>query len=196
MDTVDLRPTTTRLAALVRGVRDDQLSAPTPCPDWTVGDLVDHVGGLALAFTCAARKEDVPGDGQPSADGARLEDGWRDAIAARLDELGEAWTDPAARDGMTQAGPVELPGEVAALVALDEVTVHAWDLAVATGQDHDPDPAAVAASRAFAESFEAPPEADGPGLFGPPVAVPTDAPALHHLLGATGRDPGWTPAAV
>lgn len=192
----DFRPTTTMLAGLVRGVNDDQLSDPTPCPDYTVADLVDHIGGLALAFTCAARKEDVPGDGQASGDGSRLEEGWRDRIAGQLDELGRAWTDPAAYDGMTMAGPIEMPAAVASLVALDEVTVHAWDLAAATGQAYDADLEAVAESHAFAESFEPPPggAADDGGLFGPPVAVPDDASPLDRLLGATGRDPRWSPS--
>ena len=179
----------------MRGVRDDQLGDPTPCPDYTVADLLDHIGGLALAFTLSARKEDIPGGGNPSADGSKLEEGWRDRIAAQLAELGEAWTDPAAYEGMTQAGPIELPAEIAALVAIDEVTVHAWDLAVATGQAYDGDPAAVEAAHGFAASFE-PPEggaADDGGLFGPPVPVPDDAPALDRLLGATGRDPRWSP---
>jgi uncharacterized protein (TIGR03086 family) len=193
--TIDLRPTTTELARLVRSVEDHQLGDPTPCPDYTVADLLDHIAGLALAFTLSARKEEIPGGGNASGDGSRLEDGWRDRICGQLDELGEAWLDPAAYDGMTMAGPIEMPAEIAALVAVDEVTVHAWDLAVATGQSYAADPAAVEAAHSFAASFE-PPEggaADDGGLFGPPAPVPDDAPALHRLLGATGRDPGWSP---
>jgi uncharacterized protein (TIGR03086 family) len=193
--TIDFRPSTTELARLVRSVGDQQLGDPTPCPDYSVADLLDHIGGLALAFTFSARKEEIPGGGNPSADGSRLEAGWRDRICAQLGELGEAWLDPAAYDGMTMAGPIEMPAEVAALVALDEVTVHAWDLAVATGQAYAADPAAVEAARTFASSFE-PPEggpADDGGLFGPPVPVPDDAPALDRLLGSTGRDPRWSP---
>ena len=196
MTAVDLRPTTHALAALVRGTTDAQLGDPTPCPDYSVADLVDHIGGLALAFTLSARKEEIPGGGAPSADGSRLEDGWRDRIATQLAELGDAWTDPAAYEGMTQAGPIEMPGEIAALVAINEVTVHAWDLATATGQPYPADLAAVAAAHGFAASFEPPPEgeaADDNGLFGPPVDVPDDAPALDRLLGATGRDPRWSP---
>jgi uncharacterized protein (TIGR03086 family) len=195
MTTHDFRPTTTELARLVRCVRDHQLGDPTPCPDYTVADLVDHIGGLALAFTMSARKGEIPGGGNPSADGSRLEDGWRDRISAQLAELGEAWLDPASYDGMTMAGPIEMPADVAALVALDEVTVHAWDLAVATGQAYAADPAAVAAAHAFAASFEPPAggAADDGGLFGPPVPVADDAPALDRLLGATGRDPRWSP---
>ena len=195
MDRVDFRPTTTALATLVRGVNDEQLTDRTPCPDYSVADLLDHIGGLSLAFTAAARKDEVAGGGAPSADGSRLEEGWRDRIAARLDALGDAWQDPSAYDGVTMAGPVELPADQAALVALNEVTVHAWDLARATGQPYPADPAAVAACRSFVEAFEPPPggAADDGGLFGPPVAVPDDAPALDRLIGATGRDPAWTP---
>lgn len=195
MTTLDFRPTTTALAALIRGTSDAQLGDPTPCPDYTVADLVDHIGGLALAFTLSARKEEIPGGGNASGDGTRLEEGWRERIATQLGELGSVWLDPAAYDGMTQAGPIEMPAPVAALVALDEVTVHAWDLAVATGQTYDADPAAVEAAASFVAGFE--PPADGPaddgGLFGPPVQVPWDAPPLDRLLGATGRDPHWRP---
>ena len=86
-------------------------------------------------------------------------------IPDRLAALAEAWRDPAAYTGLTMAGPVEMPGDEAALVALDEVTVHAWDLAVATGQPYDPDPAAVEACRSFVAAFDAPTD-------GEPVRAP------------------------
>ena len=49
MTTLDFGPTTTALATLVRGVGDDQLDGPTPNTGRSVGDLLDHIGGLALA---------------------------------------------------------------------------------------------------------------------------------------------------
>ena len=190
MSTLDFGPTTRVLADLVRGVRDDQLEDRTPCAGRSVADTLDHIAGLSLAFTAAARKEPIPGGGNPTADGSNLPDGWRDVIAGRLAALAEAWRDPTAYAGTTQAGPIEMPAEEAALVALDEVTVHAWDLAVATGQEYDADPAAVEACAQFVAGFEGP--RDG-SLFGPPVAVPEAASALEKLIGATGRDPAWTP---
>ena len=186
MTTLDFGPTTSSLAAIVRGVGDDQLDGPTPNAGRSVGDLLDHIGGLALAFTAAARKEEPPGGGNPSADADALPEDWRTEIPDRLAALAESWRDPAAYEGSTQAGPIEMPADEAALVALDEVTVHAWDLAVATGQAYDADPAAVEACAQFVAAFEGP--RDG-GLFGPPVAVPDSAPALDRLIGATGRDP-------
>jgi len=194
MGRVDLRPTTTALATLVRGVRDDQLTGPTPCPAYSVADLLDHIGGLSVAFASAARKDALEGH-QPSGDGTLLEPGFRDRIATALADLGDAWEQPAAYDGTTMAGPVEMPADQAALVALDEVTVHAWDLAVATHQPYPADPAAVEACRAFVAGFAPPPggAADSGGLFGPPVAVSAAAPPLDQLIGATGRDPAWMP---
>lgn len=56
MTAVDLEPATRQMADLVGGVPDQLLDAPTPCPGYSLGDLVDHVGGLTLAFTAAARK--------------------------------------------------------------------------------------------------------------------------------------------
>jgi uncharacterized protein (TIGR03086 family) len=197
MQTIDLAPAARATADVVRGLTDDDLARPTPCPAYTVADLVDHLGGLCVAFTAAARKTPLGDGGGPSGDGARLEPGFRDRVTAALDELAAAWTDPAAYEGMTQAGPVQLPGFVAAQVALNEVVVHGWDLAVATGRPFAPDAAAVETCHGFVASFE-PPEggaADDGGLFGPPVPVPDDAPPLHRLVGAAGRDPHWTPAA-
>ena len=96
MSTLDFTPTTNALADLVRGVRDDQLDGPTPNDGRTVGDLLDHIGGLALAFTAAARKEEPPGGGNPTADAAALPEDWRTEIPTRLAALAEAWRDPAA----------------------------------------------------------------------------------------------------
>ena len=96
----DLRPAAARLGALVAGVPDDALANATPCPEYTLGDLLDHVGGLAMAFTSAATKTfGEPGGPGPSGDASRLEDGWHERIQADLEGLGEAWRDPAAGTG-------------------------------------------------------------------------------------------------
>ena len=195
MSTFDFQSATRATADVVAGIRDDQLGGPTPCPAYTVADLVDHVHGLSFAFTASARKERLE-DASASADGGRLPADWREVVPAALAGLAEAWHGtPDAYDGMTQAGPIDLPAPIAAQVALNEVVVHGWDLAVATGQEYAVAPASVAACRAFVESFE--PPADGPaddgGLFGPPVTVHTDAADLDRLVGAAGRRPDWTP---
>src|SRR5262249_55222593 len=105
MTAVDLEPAARRVAELVRAVPDDLLDAPTPNPGNTLGDLLDHVGGLTLAFTAAAKKDfgDATSQG-PSGDASRLAEDWRTRIPQDLAALAEAWRDPAAWSGMTQAG--------------------------------------------------------------------------------------------
>ena len=177
------------------GIPDDVLDAPTPCPDYTVGDLLEHVGGTALVFTGAAGKDmgEVTAHG-PSGDASRLGDGWRTRIPRDLIGLAEAWRDPDAWTGMTRAGGVELPGEVAGLVALDELVMHGWDLARATGQDYVCDAASLEAVHGFVAQFSGPGQAAArEGLFGPVVEVPDDAPLLDRVAGLAGRDPGWSP---
>jgi uncharacterized protein (TIGR03086 family) len=192
---VDLTPAARRLADLVGGVPDDLLDAPTPCPDYTVGDLVDHVGGAAVAFTGAAGKDmgDVTATG-PSGDASRLGGDWRTRIPRDLIALAEAWRDPNAWTGMTRAGGIELPGEVAGLVALDELVIHGWDLARGTGQDYDCDQPSLEAVHTFVAGFSEPGmEETRAGLFGPVVDVSDDAPLLERVIGLTGRDPDWSP---
>ena len=106
--------------------------------------------------------------------------------------LAEAWSDPAAWEGMTSAAGVALPGQVAGLVALDELVVHGWDVAAAIGQPYAPPVGDVEAAMSFVATFDAP--RDG-NLFGPVVHVPDDAPALDRLLGLAGRDPKWRSSA-
>ena len=189
---IDIRPATDRMTSLLESVSEDQFDLPTPCPDARVGDLIDHVGAFTKGFTAVARK-DVDGSEAPAkADAANLEVGWRARMVTDLATLAEAWRDPAAWEGMTSAAGVPLPGPVAGLVALDELVVHGWDIAVAIGQPYAPPVEEVEAAMSFVAAFDAP--RDG-NLFGPVVPVPDDAPPLDRLLGLTGRDPTWQSSA-
>ncbi|MGW6444328.1 TIGR03086 family metal-binding protein [Lentzea sp. NPDC055074] len=184
----DLTPAADQLAGLVRTVTDGDLKAPTPCPDYTVGDLLDHVNGLALAFTMAARKTPLEGTG--AGDAARLPIDFRESVPGRLAELATAWQSPQAWEGMTRAGGVDLPGEVAAAVALDEVVLHGWDLAKATGQPFEVDEGLLQVVHGFVSSI-GPDDRDG-SLFGAEVEVDATAPLLDRVLGLSGRNPGWS----
>jgi uncharacterized protein (TIGR03086 family) len=193
MTPVDLEPAAQRLGDLVGSVPDELLDAPTPCPAYTLGDLVDHIGGTALAFTGAAAKDTGDATSQgPSGDASRLGDDWRTRIPRDLVGLARAWRDPSAWTGMTKAGGVDLPGEVAGLVALDELVVHGWDVARATGQAYESDPATLEAVHGFVAEFSEPGMEARAGLFGPVVDVPEDAPLLDRVIGLTGRDPAWS----
>ena len=80
------------------------------------------------------------------------------------------------------------------MVALDELVLHGWDLAKATGQPFRCDPASTAAVLEFTAASARPENAAGrEDLFGPVVPVPVDAPALDRALGFAGRDPAWSP---
>lgn len=193
MTPVDLEPAARRTAALIEDMPTGVLDRPTPCPAYALGDLLDHIGGFALAFTAAARKDtDGIRDQAPSGDASRLGDDWRRRIPRDLGGLAEAWRDPTAWSGMTRAGGVDLPGEIAGVVALDELVVHGWDLARATGQAYDCDPTTLEVVLGFVGQFADQPEARQ-GLFGPVVEVPPTAPLLDRLIGLTGRDPSWSP---
>jgi len=190
---LDLGPAAQRMAALIRTIGDDQLDALTPCPDYSLGDLVDHVGGFATAFAAAATKDTAnaaPGGG--SGDASRLVDDWRSRIPRDLAALAAAWRDPEAWTGMTRAGGIDLPGEIAGVVALDELVVHGWDVARASRQPYDVDEPSLAAVHGFVEQFSSP-GADRGGIFGPVVTVPDDAPLLDRTIGLAGRDPNWSP---
>jgi uncharacterized protein (TIGR03086 family) len=189
----DLTPAAERLADLVLKVPDSQLSEPTPCPEYTLGDLLDHVGGFARAFTAAATKAsgdevEAPRPG----DAARLEDGWRTRIARDLRGLAEAWRDPQAWTGMTKVGGVEVPGEVAGVIGLDELVVHGWDVARASRMPFDCDAASLKGIMSFV-ALDSPmgQMARENGIFGPPVEVPDASPLLDRVIALTGRQPAW-----
>ncbi len=182
----NLDPAVVRMIRLVEGVPDSGLGRPTPCDAYSVGDLLDHIAGVAIAFTGAATKHPVPPP--PDATAANLASDWRERIPRDFVVMSEAWRDPAAWTGMTQAGGVDLPAELAAVVALDELVIHGWDLAKATGQTSGYDGPDLDAVHETVQHFRS---SGIEGLFGPEVPVPGDAPLLDRILGLTGRDPRW-----
>ncbi|MFJ1459680.1 TIGR03086 family metal-binding protein [Nocardia sp. N2S4-5] len=188
----DLESAATGLAAVIAGITDDHLPVHTPCTDVTVRDLLVHVVGLTEAFRQAATKEAV-GRSIPPETGpdAPLVGDWRTRIPAQLKALVAAWREPAAWDGETEAGGVVAPATEIAVVALDELVIHGWDLACATGQPYHPAEQDLAVLMDMLE--QTPPEGV-PGLFGPTVAVPDEAPLWDRVLGRTGRDPAWSAA--
>jgi uncharacterized protein (TIGR03086 family) len=190
---LDLAPQADVVARIVAGVRDDQLGRRTPDDDAPVAALLDHLVGLTTAFAMAARKESLTGGG-PRWSADQLPGDWRELLPRQLAELARAWQDPAAWEGTATVAGAELPATVMGVVAADEVLVHGWDLAVATGQDYAADPGVAAAVLHQVTML------DQPGMeelrnaqFGPVVPVPDKAPVLDRILGLTGRNPSWRP---
>ena len=76
------------MADVLAGVPDGPLDGVTPCPAYSLGDLLDHVATLTFAFTAAATKQtEEIGSQPPTADASRLADDWRTKIPRDLDAL-------------------------------------------------------------------------------------------------------------
>ncbi|SDL82562.1 TIGR03086 family metal-binding protein [Streptomyces wuyuanensis] len=182
----DLGPVAAAMARLAAGVTDAGLGEPTPCPKYAVRELLAHVLGLSAAFRDAARKDFGPSTAvDPGTVEWVLPDDWRSELPRLLDELVAAW------DGDTRAGGFPFPAAAAGKVALNELLVHGWDLARATGQDYAPAEADLRVSYGLMA-----PAADGggrDGMFGPVVPVPAGAPLLDRVVGLSGRRPDWRP---
>jgi uncharacterized protein (TIGR03086 family) len=189
---LDLAPQAAEVARVIAGVRDDQLTDPTPCDGTSVAAMLDHFVGLTVAFRLGAEKS--PMEGAPSADADHLPADWRERLPAQLDALVAAWDQPEAWDGTTEVGGVRMPAAAMGVVAANEVLVHGWDLAVATGQPYAVDALTAEACLEFNKGFAVGAPEARDAMYGPVVPVPSDASLFDRLLGATGRDPAWAPS--
>ncbi|MGW7491064.1 TIGR03086 family metal-binding protein [Streptomyces sp. NPDC054786] len=191
-DTIDFAAQARLVSQLAARTADEQLDAPTPCEAYAVRHLLGHLVGLSAAFQHTARKDLGPMTNvDPNAAVPDVEPGWRAELDRNLRGMAEAWHDPQAWEGETQAGGVTLPAAIAGRFALNELVLHGWDLARATGQEYTPDTAGLGVSYALLA-----PLAEGPDrvpVFGPPVEVAADAPLLDQVVALSGRRPDWTP---
>jgi uncharacterized protein (TIGR03086 family) len=190
----DLEPAAREVTRLVNGVRDDQLGDPTPCTSYTLGDLLHHVRGLAEAFTVAGRKEQPAGGSKPPprGDASLLPNNWRGETADWLSRLAETWSDPAAWEGTAWIAGFEAPASAVGITAANELVVHGWDVARASGQQLVLDGTALAPCREFVEMMSGPGSQEARGdAFGPALPVPVGASALDELVAGNGRDPAW-----
>jgi uncharacterized protein (TIGR03086 family) len=202
---LDLDPPVRQLRALLLGITDDDLRSPTPCDDWTVGDLLDHIVDFARAFTQAAEKlTDAPGTATPAPPPAvaRLPTLWRGRLPVMLEELATAWKNPTAWTGSAQVGGGTMPAAAAGTTAVNELTMHGWDLARATGQDFAADPRILEALIEFLSAPKAlglagsggpdlPPQIAG--RAGPGLDASDEQILLEQALILSGRDPKWRP---
>jgi uncharacterized protein (TIGR03086 family) len=191
----DLGTAANEMTRLVNGVRDDQLGDPTPCPDYTLGDLLQHVRGLAEAFTLAGRKQQPPGGSKPPplGDASQLPADWRGETTEWLRQLAEAWSDATAWDGSTWIAGFEAPASAIGITAANELIVHGWDVARGSGQEIDVDDAAIAPCREFVAMMSGPGSDEARGdAFGPAVPAPSGASVLDEVIAGNGRDPAWS----
>ncbi|GIE47500.1 TIGR03086 family protein [Amorphoplanes nipponensis] len=163
---------------VIRGIHPDQLTAPTPCAEFDVRGLIDHLLQWGPSLARASRHSDgvlPPGD---------------DALERQLAQLVAAWSAPAAWQGVTSmGGPNEMPARMVGGMVLAEIVVHGWDLARATGQPVSWDEEVLGFLHdEVAKTAELGREL---GEYGAETPVPPDAPVLDRMLGLTGRDPYW-----
>ena len=191
MTTSSLRRAGDGFTGLVAEVDADQWGLPTPCPDWSVRQLVGHV--VASSAMAAAL----------------LRGASRNAAIALLgvDELGDDPFDAACRILDDQARAFEEvdqnleelrcdhpAGPMTARQLLDfrvgDLVVHTWDLAVAIGADTALDPDLV--EQVWGAMRPMAPFIGQLGVFGagPSGRLDDEAPLQARLLDLTGRRPG------
>lgn len=179
---------------MIAAVRPDQWSNQSPCEQWTARDVVEHLVVMHGVMMGSVDRELSPA---PSVivDPLRAFQSARADVEAVLDD-----PDLAGIETHTPNGPMRAEQQIDEVVS-DDLVLHGWDLARATGQDdamHSED-----VQRLWTITTAIPPElmakyrtpnAFGPGIevFGPEVKIPDDAPLQDRLLGLIGRDPEWS----
>ena len=164
------------LGAVVAAITPDQLDNPTPCDEFTVRGVLEHMIGGATAFAAAYRGEEP------------AEPDLRDPLESFGPVLGDlvaATSAPRALDQTIQAPFGQVPGDVFARFVVLDGLVHGWDLATATGQAYEPPDRLVAAADAFARQA-VDPLRDGQ-TFADAVQPAVGASPIERLANYTGR---------
>lgn len=179
-----------RFLEIVRNVKPDQLTAPTPCTEWDVRGLVNHLLFWGPSLEGAAAKRAVPPPAENETDVDLTQGDWAAALVAQTERTAAAWGRPAAWEGMTHmGGPMEMPAALVGGMVVGEFVMHGWDLARATGQQASwEDDLAAYVLGEVANTAE---QGRAMGVYGAEIAVPATASDLDRALGLTGRDPAW-----
>ncbi|MBF6349107.1 MULTISPECIES: TIGR03086 family metal-binding protein [Nocardia] len=172
------------VAGLMDAIRPEQWAAPTPCADFDVRALLEHLSCHPAKIAATATGAD------PRPLPARTEidasDPGGDYLKRATAALGE-WADDSLLTRTVTAPWGPAPGGVALGGYLLETVAHGWDLAVATGQDPEADPALVAKAQAVGERAVTD-AVRGPGApFGTLVQPPADAGPTERLAAFLGR---------
>jgi uncharacterized protein (TIGR03086 family) len=171
------------VSRVASGVRPDQFDNPTPCAQFVVRDLFDHMIGGASHFAPQLRGESPAG----AIDPATLSDAERPAVLrGALDDLLDAAKSPGALGQTVEVPFGAVPGEVLARFLTIDGMVHTWDIAVSTGQAYAPDDALANTVLGTARELIAAGMRDG-DTFGSETAVPDDASPITRLVAFTGR---------
>jgi uncharacterized protein (TIGR03086 family) len=182
-------------SAIVGGLKPDMMSDPTPCTEFDVATLTNHLTG---AITRAASiAHDVPVEGMLESSGEEPAQGWVAAFEAAREDVLEAWTDDALLGKMYTLPWATVPGAGIVTMYAMEAALHSWDLAVATDQEDLLDDAVSEALLPTARQFLPAEHRGGEIPFAPVVEIADDARAADRLAAFTGRGhPAWPSADV
>ena len=164
------------LGGVVSTITPEQLDNATPCANFTVRGVLDHMIGGATAFAAAFR-----GQEPTEADTSDVLAGFGPALTNLVDAI----TSPGALDRTVKAPFGEVPGETFARFVVLDGLVHGWDIATATGESYTPSDALVADVQAFADDA-IDPLRDG-DTFADATEVPPSATPIERLVAFTGR---------
>jgi uncharacterized protein (TIGR03086 family) len=179
------------LAVIVRQVREDALRRQTPCTEWDVRDLMHHITWSDLWVAPLVDGQNLA-DVAPTLEGDVLGD---DPVGITLRAIDEA-SDAFERGGER---PVELsrgmtPASIYCTERMNDLTVHAWDLARGIGVDVELDPECMEVSLEAYRPYEA--VLRPAGELGPDIEVADDASLQVRYLAFFGRRADWTPLAA
>ena len=171
--------------SIVANVDASQLSAPTPCTEFDVRALLNHMIGGNHQFVKIAAGE--AGDSMPATGDFVVNDALT-PYRKSADAVSQAWSEPSVLEKTVHLPFAEVPGAVAIGIHTVETIVHGWDLATATGQPTELDPELCAVAwehcKDIDDSFR------GPGRpFGPAVNAPAGASDTARLMAWLGRQP-------
>jgi uncharacterized protein (TIGR03086 family) len=173
-------------ARLVNVVSAEQLGNETPCSEWTVRDLINHITGGATMFAISAEQGSVPEEmvGQLMA-GDNLGDDFKGAFATATKRAMGAFEQPGVLDKVVKLPFGEMPAGVALNIAVFDVATHSADLARAMGQRVGDDELLEAALAIGKQMIG--PELRQPGVFDAEQPIGEDAPVSDRLLAFAGR---------
>lgn len=171
------------LTPLVEGTQDDQLQNATPCSEWNVRDLLNHVIGGGHMFAAGLRGEQFEGGAGPV---DLVGDDHRASWAAISESFSTALAGADDLDQMVSLPFGTMPAAVALQLAAGDLLVHSWDLARATGQSFDPPVEFVEPSYEFFKMVVND-DLRAAGMFGPALDAADGADPLAKLLAHAGR---------
>lgn len=170
------------LTDLAEGIRPEQLGDPTPCSDFTVQDILDHILVLGGSFAHQYRGEPVPPIDPSPRNGQVPAARVRDTLTGLLDAI----RSPGALDRTISAPVGEVPGETFARLLAFDGLIHGWDLATATGQPYEVPEAVVADVDDFVRVALTDDLRDG-DTFKDATTAPEEASRLEQLVAFSGR---------